>query len=169
MAGLALTAGQNGKKLLAAVLALLMLPVLVVLMLPGLIFGDLTSSGALALNDDAALSSQMSAVVSTVDTVLLEGIAEAVFHLTDAQKSLANNYAENLRVFLGDGPFQHTKCSGSMVDALGDVRFTDGATEVVYFNQLDQRWANLPYGTDNILNEAGHRAGAGGPFWIIGP
>lgn len=26
----------------------------------------------------------------------------------------------------------------------------DGATEVVYYNQLDERWADLPYGTDNI-------------------
>ena len=40
--------------------------------------------------------------------------------------------------------------SGSTITALGDVRFTDGATEVVYFNQLDQRYANQPYGTDNI-------------------
>lgn len=30
------------------------------------------------------------------------------------------------------------------------VIFTDGATEVVYYNQLDERWADLPYGTDNI-------------------
>ena len=30
------------------------------------------------------------------------------------------------------------------------VVFTDGATEVVYYNQLDERWADLPYGTDNI-------------------
>lgn len=260
VAGLALEVGQNGKKLLAAVLALLTLPVLVVLMLPGLIFGDLSSSGALALNDDTAISSQMSAVVSAIDTVPLEGIADAeariaqdfastsgdnyeivnpyetdrtsnansfiaqycaakeetwdtislsdlqdilrqgkgslysftrtsetrtveaddpstpnvvetkqetwyiytlayngegyfadaVFHLTDTQKSLANSYAENLSVFLGDGSFQYTKYSGGTVDALGDVRFTDGATEVVYFNQLDQRWANQPYGTDNI-------------------
>ena len=43
------------------------------------------------------------------------------------------------------------------------VIFTDGATEVVYYNQLDERWADLPYGTDNI----------GGfwccppPFWIL--
>ena len=40
--------------------------------------------------------------------------------------------------------------SGSAITSLGDVRFTDGATEVVYFNQLDQRYANQPYGTDNI-------------------
>lgn len=30
------------------------------------------------------------------------------------------------------------------------VIFTDGATEVVYFNQLDERWANEPYGSDKI-------------------
>lgn len=30
------------------------------------------------------------------------------------------------------------------------VVFTDGSTEVVYFNQLDQRWKNQPYGSDRI-------------------
>lgn len=33
---------------------------------------------------------------------------------------------------------------------LGDVRFTDGQTDVVYFNQLDKNYADKPYGTDNI-------------------
>ena len=36
------------------------------------------------------------------------------------------------------------------ITALGDVRFTDGETEVIYFNQLDERYANQPYGTDHI-------------------
>ena len=36
------------------------------------------------------------------------------------------------------------------ITALGNVRFTDGATDVVYFNQLDERYANQPYGTDPI-------------------
>ena len=30
------------------------------------------------------------------------------------------------------------------------VIFTDGGTEVVYYNQLDERWADEPYGTDDI-------------------
>ncbi len=76
--------------------------------------------------------------------------ADTVFHLTDDQKSLAGDYAENLSLFLGDGMFQYTEYGGSTIIALGDVRFTDGVTEVVYFNQLDERWANQPYGTDNI-------------------
>ena len=46
--------------------------------------------------------------------------------------------------------FQYTEYTGTTIASLGDVRFTDGATEVVYFNQLDERWANKPYGTDNI-------------------
>ena len=33
---------------------------------------------------------------------------------------------------------------------MGDVRFTDGVTEVVYYNQLDERYAGKPYGTDHI-------------------
>ena len=76
--------------------------------------------------------------------------ADHVFNLADDQKKLASNYAYNLSLFLGDGMSQYTEYSGSTVASLGDVRFTDGATEVVYFNQLDQRYANKPYGTDNI-------------------
>lgn len=76
--------------------------------------------------------------------------ADTVFHLTDDQKTLANNYASNLSLFLGDGMFQYTEYGGTTIASLGNIRFTDGATEVVYFNQLDERWANKPYGTDNI-------------------
>ncbi len=76
--------------------------------------------------------------------------ADTVFNLTDEQKSLAGDYAENLSLFLGDGMFQYTEYGGSTITALGDVRFTDGVTEVVYFNQKDERYANESYGTDNI-------------------
>lgn len=75
--------------------------------------------------------------------------ADAVFHLTDDQKELADDYAQNLSVFLGDGMFQYTD-SVNGIPSLGDIRFTDGVTEVVYFNQLDERYANEPYGTDHI-------------------
>ena len=76
--------------------------------------------------------------------------ADTVFHLTDDQKALAGDYAQNLSLFLGDGMFQYTEYGGTTIASLGNIRFTDGATEVVYFNQLDERWANKPYGTDNI-------------------
>ena len=70
--------------------------------------------------------------------------ADQVFHLTDDQKGLAGDYAQNLSLFLGDGSIQHTEYTGGTITSLGDVRFTDGATEVVYFNQLDQRYATPP-------------------------
>ena len=44
--------------------------------------------------------------------------------------------------------FQST--TGSVIPSLGDIRFSDGAVEVVYFNQYDERYADEPYGTDNI-------------------
>ena len=75
--------------------------------------------------------------------------ADTIFALTDEQKGLAENYAENLSLFLGDGLFQYAPFTNT-ITALGDVRFTDGATDVVYFNQLDERYANQPYGTDHI-------------------
>ena len=79
-----------------------------------------------------------------------EYFADTVFHLSASQKELADNYAENLSLFLGDGMFQYAEYGGNTLPALGEVRFTDGSTEVVYFNQLDERYANKPYGTDNI-------------------
>ena len=35
------------------------------------------------------------------------------------------------------------------------VIFTDGGMEVVYYNQLDERWANVMYGTSSTIGEAG--------------
>ena len=87
-----------------------------------------------------------------VYTIVYNGeayFADTIFALTDAQKELAGDYAQNLSLFLGDGMFQFTD-SVNGIPSLGDVRFTDGATEVVYFNQLDERYANEPYGTDNM-------------------
>lgn len=77
--------------------------------------------------------------------------ADSIFHLTDEQKALAENYAENLSLFLEDGMFQVlSSWNGNVIPSLGDVTFTDGATPVVYYNQLDERYANEPYGTDNV-------------------
>jgi len=79
-----------------------------------------------------------------------EYFADRVFHLSEKQKELAADYAENLSLFLGDGMLQHTEYGGTTISSMGNVRFTDGGTEVVYFNQMDERYANKPYGTDNI-------------------
>ena len=58
---------------------------------------------------------------------------------------------DDLYHFLGDGLVQNLEnWEGNSIPSLGDVRFTDGGTEVVYFNQLDERYAGKPYGTDHI-------------------
>ena len=78
--------------------------------------------------------------------------ADHIFHLTDKQKMLADDYAQNLSLFLGDGMFQGIFSDEAMtgIASLGNIRFTDGVTDVVYFNQLDERYCNEPYGTDHI-------------------
>jgi len=77
--------------------------------------------------------------------------ADQVFALTGEQKALAEDYARNMSLFLGDGLLQNlVEWDGEAVPSLGDVRFTDGAADVVYFNQMDERYAQKPYGTDNI-------------------
>lgn len=87
-------------------------------------------------------------------TILYNGeayFADQVFTLSDEQKELADNYARNLSLFLGDGMLQNlAEWNGDSIPSLGDVRFSDGTTEVVYFNQMDERYAGKPYGTDHI-------------------
>lgn len=76
--------------------------------------------------------------------------ADNIFHLSEEQKALATDYAQNLSLFLGDGMFQNLPSDFTTLPALGDIRFTDGMTEVVYFNQMDEAYAGKPYGTDHI-------------------
>ena len=78
-------------------------------------------------------------------------LADSVFSLTDEQKELAADYASNLSLFLGDGLLQNlVEWTGNSIPSLGNVTFSDGVTPVVYYNQLDERYASQPYGTDNI-------------------
>lgn len=87
-------------------------------------------------------------------TIVYNGEAyfeDKIFALSDEQKELAENYAQNLSVFLGDGMMQGLLPAESADRvSLGDIRFSDGATQVVYYNQLDKRYADKPYGTDDI-------------------
>lgn len=89
-----------------------------------------------------------------VYTIVYNGEAyfsEQVFRLDGEQMALASAYAQNLSLFLGDGMMQGiSEWDGNSIPSLGNVRFTDGATEVVYYNQLDERYAGKPYGTDHI-------------------
>lgn len=39
--------------------------------------------------------------------------------------------------------------------AIGDISFADGSREVVYWNQMDQRWCNKPYGKTQTIGYAG--------------
>lgn len=88
-------------------------------------------------------------------TIIYNGesyFANTVFELNEEQKLLASYYAENLSLFLGNGIFQYLLDwdGTNAIPSLGEVRFTDGAVSVVYYNQLDERYADKPYGTDHI-------------------
>jgi len=78
--------------------------------------------------------------------------ADHVFMLTEDQKLLSGSFAQNLSLLLEDGMYQ--VLSGMDFSSLGasyeGIVFTDGATQVTYYNQLDSRWCNAAYGTDNI-------------------
>lgn len=75
-----------------------------------------------------------------------------IFALNDDQKLLAGNYSQNLSILLGDGMYQVLSMTefSAMGASYEGVIFTDGATHVTYYNQLDSRWAYEPYGTDSI-------------------
>lgn len=89
-----------------------------------------------------------------VYTVVYNGesyIADEIFGLSEAQKALSDDFVRNLSLLLRDGAYQgirDTEGSGSATFA--DVRFRDGVMDVVYFNQLDSKWKDKPYGTDRI-------------------
>ncbi len=109
----------------------------------------------IVLNEDGEEVTELREVTVRVYTLTYRGeayFADSIFHLTVEQKTLAQNFAENLSLFLGDGLFQNLSSSESSftIPALGNIRYTDGGTEVVYYNQLDERYANKPYGTDDI-------------------
>ena len=100
-------------------------------------------------------TSETSYETSRVYTIAYNGeayFADQVFHLSDDQKLLASQYAQNLTVLLGDGVYQGL--SDTEFSAMGlsydGVVFSDGSTQVVYYNQLDERWKYEPYGTDTI-------------------
>ena len=77
---------------------------------------------------------------------------DEVFGVTEEQKELASQYAQNLSLLLHDRSYQ--VLSMSEFTDLGisyeGIVFSDGETEVVYYNQMDERWKDLPYGTDDI-------------------
>lgn len=89
-----------------------------------------------------------------VYTILYNGesyFSDHVFKLSEDQKGLADTYTNNLRYFLDDGMFQESSdWTGTSIPSIGDVSFSNGVTDVVYYNQLDAKYANKPYGTDDI-------------------
>lgn len=78
-------------------------------------------------------------------TIVYNGEAyfeDKIFALSDEQKGLAENYAQNLSVFLGDGMMQGLLPAESTgLVSLGDIRFSDGATQVVYYLGA---WNSIP-------------------------
>lgn len=52
--------------------------------------------------------------------------ADEIFHLTTDQKQLADDYAQNLSLFLGDSMFQGLPEGYQAIASLGNIRFTNG-------------------------------------------
>lgn len=53
------------------------------------------------------------------------------------------------QIMAKNGMYQHITIDGDY-ESLDGVLFTGGATDVVYYCQLDPKWAHQPYGTDEI-------------------
>ena len=67
-----------------------------------------------------------------------------------AIESLQQGYGYNQNL----GIFEQDYIDGSGQSYEGVV-FTDGGMEVTYYNQLDERWGNVMYGTSSTIGEAG--------------
>lgn len=69
-----------------------------------------------------------------------------------------DNFAQEWAVSLYDGLCDTQLVppgSGDIIEDLGDITFQDGEVEVVYYNQRDERWGNLPYGSVDTIAECG--------------
>jgi hypothetical protein len=68
------------------------------------------------------------------------------------------NFAQNFRIEHGYdqliNPTDESYLESAGLNYSG-VSFTDGATEVHYYNQLDSRWKDLPYGVTSTIGQAG--------------
>lgn len=67
-----------------------------------------------------------------------------------AIESFQKDYGYNQNI----GIYEQDYIEGSGQSYEGIV-FTDGGMEVTYYNQLDERWANVMYGTSGTIGEAG--------------
>lgn len=78
--------------------------------------------------------------------------AEQVFDEDElaAIESFQQGYGYNQNL----GIYEQDYLEGSDQSYEGVV-FTDGGMEVMYYNQLDERWANVMYGTSSTIGEAG--------------
>lgn len=105
-------------------------------------FYGLRRSEALGLKWDAIDFERNTITITSPFSVLSQWlIGDEVNVVEDFQKQYG--YNQQLGIYEKD----YIDGSGQSYEG---VIFTDGATEVVYYNQLDERWADLPYGTDNI-------------------
>ncbi len=66
--------------------------------------------------------------------------------IEDFQKDYG--YNQNIGIYESD----YTENSGRSYEG---IVFTDGATDVAYYNQMDERWADIMYGTSSTIGEAG--------------
>ena len=66
--------------------------------------------------------------------------------IEDFQKDYG--YNQNIGIYESD----YTESSGRSYEG---IVFTDGATDVAYYNQMDERWADIMYGTSSTIGEAG--------------
>lgn len=67
----------------------------------------------------------------------------------EAIESLQQGYGYNLNL----GVFEQDYVDGSGQSYEG-VTFADGGMEVTYYNQLDERWADIMYGTSSTIGQA---------------
>ena len=108
IAGAAISLRKPLAKVMVGITALLLIPVMFILMLPSLIFGGLTSASAagssqVIMNDDVSITENLNRIVTSINQILDEGIANAEERIAADFATQSADYYEIVNPY-GDNP-----------------------------------------------------------------
>jgi len=88
-------------------------------------------------------------LIAFITYILTSPLSMLLRWLMPDDVSMIENFQRTYGYNQSIGIYERDYIVGSGID-YGDIIFTDGSTSVIYFNQLDERYSHISYGTDRI-------------------